>query len=88
MSEALADARVQRILRLPEEEEAVWQAELERFRAADVTLTRKTASEASIRAVQDFHVAARYYNGSGHAKHHYHESLENWFREFRRLAEV
>lgn len=28
---------------------------------------------------------ARFYNGPGYAKHHYHESLARWFREFQSL---
>ncbi|MFQ6077544.1 MAG: N-acetylmuramidase domain-containing protein [Thermodesulfobacteriota bacterium] len=28
---------------------------------------------------------ARYYNGPAYASHHYHERLETWFKEFRRL---
>jgi hypothetical protein len=35
---------------------------------------------------EDFRAVARYYNGSGYEKHHYHESLATWFREFRQLA--
>ena len=31
---------------------------------------------------QDFRDVARYYNGPGYAKHHYHERLARWFREF------
>ena len=34
---------------------------------------------------EDFHTIARYYNGPGYAKHHYHEGIERWFREFRAL---
>ena len=34
----------------------------------------------------DFQTLARYYNGPGYAKHHYHESIERWFREFRSLV--
>ncbi|HMN43847.1 MAG TPA: N-acetylmuramidase domain-containing protein [Povalibacter sp.] len=34
----------------------------------------------------DFRAVARYYNGPGYEKHHYHESLATWFREFRALA--
>ncbi len=30
----------------------------------------------------DFHKLSRYYNGSGYKAHHYHESLERWFKEF------
>lgn len=33
----------------------------------------------------DFREIARYYNGSGYEKHHYHEGIERWFREFREL---
>lgn len=30
----------------------------------------------------DFREIARYYNGPGYEKHHYHEQLERWYREF------
>lgn len=45
---------------------------------------RKAVSEAS---PQDelFHVVGKNYNGPGYAKHHYHESLKRWFREFSTL---
>lgn len=33
----------------------------------------------------DFRELARYYNGPGYETHHYHESIERWFREFRAL---
>jgi hypothetical protein len=33
----------------------------------------------------DFRDVARYYNGPGYAKHHYHERLARWFREFRSI---
>jgi hypothetical protein len=32
---------------------------------------------------QDFRDVAKYYNGSGYAKHHYDERIARWFREFR-----
>lgn len=35
--------------------------------------------------LDDFAVIARYYNGPAYASHHYHESIQGWFREFRRL---
>lgn len=35
---------------------------------------------------EDFRAIARFYNGPGYEKHHYHESLERWFREFRLLS--
>lgn len=34
---------------------------------------------------QDFRTIARYNNGSGYEKHHYHEGIERWYREFREL---
>ncbi len=34
---------------------------------------------------EDFHTIGKYYNGPGYAKHHYHESIERWFKEFRSL---
>jgi hypothetical protein len=33
----------------------------------------------------DFREVAKFYNGSKYEAHHYHESLERWFREFRLL---
>ena len=33
----------------------------------------------------DFRVVASYYNGPKYEAHHYHESLERWYREFRML---
>lgn len=35
--------------------------------------------------LDDFAVIARRYNGPAYASHHYHESIQGWFREFRRL---
>lgn len=49
---ALDDPRVQRVLRLPEQDEALWQSDLERFQRGDLTLTRQSAGEASIKAAQ------------------------------------
>jgi hypothetical protein len=34
---------------------------------------------------QDFRALARYYNGPGYERHHYHERIERWFREYRML---
>lgn len=53
-------------------------------------IARFLASSASIAQVvsgnqpkeKDFRAVARYYNGPGYEKHHYHESLSRWFREF------
>lgn len=35
--------------------------------------------------LDDFAVIARRYNGPAYASHHYHEKIQGWFREFRRL---
>jgi hypothetical protein len=35
---------------------------------------------------EDFRAVAKFYNGPGYEKHHYHESLARWFREFKVLA--
>jgi hypothetical protein len=43
------------------------------------TLSRRRPSEADFRAI------ARFYNGRGYARHHYHERLERWHREFREI---
>ena len=42
-------------------------------------VSRKKPSE------QDFRDVAKYYNGPGYAKHHYHERIARWFREFRSI---
>ncbi len=46
------DPRVQRILTLPEGSTADWESDLRRLESGDATLTRKSAGEASIKAVQ------------------------------------
>ena len=35
---------------------------------------------------KDFRAVARFYNGPGYEKHHYHESLARWFREFEAIG--
>lgn len=35
---------------------------------------------------KDFHAVGKFYNGAGYWKHHYHESLQRWFREFKQLG--
>lgn len=52
MIAALDDPRVQRVLRLPEQDEALWRSDLERFQRGDLTLTRQSAGEDSIKAAQ------------------------------------
>ena len=44
------------------------------------TVTRSAPKDA------DFRIVAAYYNGPGYEKHHYHESLATWFREFKALG--
>jgi len=46
------DPRVQRILTLPEGSTADWESDLRRLESGDATLTRKSAGEASLKAVQ------------------------------------
>lgn len=48
----VVDPRVARILRLPEQDENVWEADLERFHGGDETLTRNSVGESTMRAVQ------------------------------------
>lgn len=50
--DALKDERILRVLKMPGEDEADWRADLDRFERGDVTLTRKSVGESSIKAVQ------------------------------------
>ena len=52
MSTLIADPRLRRILTLPDETAEGWTVDLERFERGDVTLTRQSAGEGSIKAVQ------------------------------------
>src|SRR5262245_61278990 len=52
MMEALADARIKRILTLDGDVSASWAADLARFERGDVTLTRQSVGENSIKAIQ------------------------------------
>lgn len=45
--EALKDERILRVLKLPEEDEAAWRVDLDRFERGDLTLTRKSVGESS-----------------------------------------
>ena len=46
-------------------------------------LAKKTSIVSKLNPTNDdFHKLSRYYNGSGYKAHHYHESLERWFKEF------
>ena len=50
--EISTDPRLQRILTHPDDDNAVWHGDLDRFLSGDVTLTRKSAGEAAVKAVQ------------------------------------
>ena len=52
LTELTSDKRVKRIITHPEDDTAVWRADLERFLSGDNTLTRKSAGESGIRAIQ------------------------------------
>jgi len=52
LAELTADPLLQRILTHPDDANSVWQRDLERFLAGDTTLTRRSAGEAAIMAVQ------------------------------------
>jgi len=47
-----ADPRIQRIITHPDDDNAVWHADLDRFMAGDARLTRRSAGESAIKAVQ------------------------------------
>lgn len=57
-----------------------------RFLAANANVRPKLALEEP--TLDDFAVIARYYNGPAYAAHRYHESIQGWFREFRRLRDA
>src|SRR5688572_32086713 len=52
MTAALADPRIRRILSLPGETAEGWTSDLARFERGDITLTRRSAGEASIKGIQ------------------------------------
>jgi hypothetical protein len=52
MISAIKNKKIQSILWLPEDRDETWKSDLERFQKGDVTLTRKSAGESSINAVQ------------------------------------
>jgi hypothetical protein len=59
-------------------------AHIARFLASSTSIAGVVASNRPSEA--DFRKVARYYNGPGYEKHHYHESLARWFREFEALG--
>ncbi len=52
MIPAINDERIQQILWIPEDRDETWKSDLQRFEQGDVTLTRRSAGESSIKAVQ------------------------------------
>jgi peptidoglycan hydrolase-like protein with peptidoglycan-binding domain len=52
LDELCTDPRLQRILTHPDDDNAIWRGDLERFLCGDVTLTRKSAGEAAVKTVQ------------------------------------
>jgi hypothetical protein len=52
LHDLIRDRRIKRIITHPEDDNAVWRADLERFIDGDTTLTRKSAGESAIRAIQ------------------------------------
>ena len=52
MIPAINDDRIQQILWVPEDRDQTWKSDLQRFEQGDVTLTRRSAGESSIKAVQ------------------------------------
>jgi N-acetylmuramidase/Putative peptidoglycan binding domain len=59
-------------------------AHIARFLASNATIASIVARNKPGEA--DFRAVARYYNGPGYEKHHYHESLSRWFREFQAMG--
>lgn len=59
-------------------------AHIARFLAANAPLVPIVKRDKPTAA--DFRSVAKVYNGPGYEKHHYHESLERWFREFKAIA--
>ncbi|MBL3600143.1 MAG: DUF3380 domain-containing protein [gamma proteobacterium endosymbiont of Lamellibrachia anaximandri] len=52
LNDLINDKRVKRIINHPDNDAAIWRADLARFLSGDATLTRKSAGEAGIKAVQ------------------------------------
>ena len=59
-------------------------AHIARFLAANDRIAAIVA--ANTPDAKAFRAVARYYNGPGYEKHHYHESLARWFREFEAIT--
>ena len=64
MIAAINDPRIQKILTLPEDNTAEWRNDLKRLEAGDTTLTRKSAGESTIKAVQRLLIFLGYSTGS------------------------
>ena len=52
LHDLIDNGRVKRIIAHPEDRDALWRADLARFLSGDDTLTRKSAGESGIKAVQ------------------------------------
>ena len=52
MISAINNKKIQTILWVPKNRDEEWKSDLERFETGDVTLTRKSAGESSIKSIQ------------------------------------
>ena len=52
LTDLIRNPRIKSIITHPEDDTAIWRADLERFVSGDTTLTRKSAGESGIRAIQ------------------------------------
>jgi len=59
-------------------------AQVARFLAANKSIATIVSNDKPAEA--EFRAVAKVYNGPGYEKHHYHESLARWFREFKAIA--
>lgn len=59
-------------------------AQIARFLSSNAKIVAIVRGDSPSEA--DFRAVAKFYNGPGYEKHHYHESLARWFREFKVLA--
>jgi hypothetical protein len=67
LKELATEPRIQRVITHPEDDNALWQADLERFLAGDARLTRRSAGESAIKAVQRLMIFLGYSTASSGA---------------------
>jgi len=67
LTELIQEPRIQSIVTHPEDDSAVWQGDLQRFLSGDKTLTRQSAGESAIIAVQRFMIFLGYSTSSSGA---------------------